>query len=139
MKTSRTFLALAVLLAACSSDPDPSPADMVSGTDAGADVGADTRSASDSGADQSAETDAEPDAAPSFCERADCQAETPVCSELLQRCVECASSNDCGTAPNLTCDDVAGDDEPTFTCVECVDDSVCGGGTCDLDTHTCVP
>ena len=100
-------------------------------------------SGADSGAADTGETadqGSRSDVAQTFCETADCSGDTPHCSPLLERCVQCTANNDCGTAPNLTCetmgDGMGGD--PLYECVECIDDTVCAGGTCDLATHTCV-
>ncbi len=77
---------------------------------------------------------------PQYCDAVDCAAETPICSNGLERCVQCLSDNDCAAGNLRTCDafEGAGGEEPSYECVECVDDSVCGGGTCDPDTKTCM-
>lgn len=133
------LLVFALLLAvsACSKSDDNNAPDASQIDDSGAP----DASGTDVGRDAAAADADTPDQMTSFCATADCAAETPVCSELLGRCVECASNNDCTTAPEFTCETV-GDGmggDPLYECVECIDDSVCAGGTCDLTTHTCVP
>lgn len=133
----RTLLIVALLLASCSSDPDDPAQDMGAASDtATSPDGGDTGEGPDG-----SQPDTGTDVGTSFCALADCGSDTPQCSELLQRCVQCTANSDCATAPLLTCEtlgDGAGGD-PLYECVECTDDSVCGGGTCDLATHVCMP
>ncbi len=135
-----TFVLVVLALAlcvGCSSDPN-NPLPDASTPDP--DTSAPDAAGDDVANGDAATPDATADAAPSFCATANCSGETPQCSELLGRCVGCTANNDCVTAPLLTCEtlgDGAGG-EPLFECVECVDDTVCAGGTCDLATHQCV-
>lgn len=117
-----------------SSSPDASGGEDAASTPDDAGVTADGGPAGDDmgsgGADQGNSSD---------CDEV-CAGETPFCSGLVGRCVECLSNNDCSTAPEFTCEtlgDGAGGD-PSFECVECVSDAQCNGATCDPDTNTCV-
>ena len=138
----RILIAITALtLFGCSSDDDKTPTpqpDASSQADASGDSGSADAATGDASGDAAADA-AQPDAAASFCATADCAPETPICVEVLQLCVECASDTDCTTAPNFTCENVGVDGaDPSYACVECKDDSVCAGGTCDLTTHTCM-
>ena len=137
MKTL-VMLCFVLVCAACSKDPDPSNNGENNGTD-------DASTAEDAGGDDAAtqpdtaaDEGASDDGAGSFCTRADCDPDT-ICSDALERCVGCLADNDCPTGNLRACDDAAGPagEEPSYECVECVDDAVCAGGTCDLTTHTC--
>src|SRR5579859_2353655 len=60
-----------------------------------------------------------------------CARPTPYCEPTTQVCVECIASPNCGR--NLNC-------APTHTCVQCLDNSQCGGATpyCSPN-YDCVP
>ena len=128
-----TTVILIVMLGACSTEED-SNVSPDSGSQPDAAAASDVQQA-----DSSASADTSADVDDSFCARADCPEDQPQCSELLQRCVECTANADCTTAPLFACETVGTDGEdPSFACVECVDDTVCAGGTCDLATFTCM-
>ena len=133
MRLSLLLLTVSIMVCCTSDDPSDPPSPTDSGeVDAAGSIDA---ARADGGSDMAAV-----DTAVSFCALADCADETPVCSELLGRCVQCTADADCSTAPLLTCETRGvGGGDPVFECVECVDDTVCAGGTCDLATHTCMP